>query len=83
MTTRTNPQPDSVPAQNTSHNTSDYSATKAPENRPHVESTVPTDDHRARPGGAHGASGKIGMEGLDAETAPTELADLHQRQERT
>jgi hypothetical protein len=58
----------SVPAQKAGHSTSDYSATKAPENQPHVESKVPTDDARARPGGAHGAPVSVGMESLHSET---------------
>ncbi len=58
----------SVPAQKVGHSTTDYSATKAPENRPHVESKVPAVDARARPGGAHGAPVSVGMESLHADT---------------
>lgn len=67
MTIRSNPPPASVAAQNAGHSTADYSATKAPDNRPHVESAVPTDDSRGRPGGAHGAPMSVGMDTLDAD----------------
>jgi hypothetical protein len=64
-----------VPAQNAGHSTSDYSATKAPENRPHVESKVPQDDSRVRPGGAHGARMSVGMDSLYADTPQVSPAD--------
>jgi hypothetical protein len=70
MTTRPNPPPESVPAQNAGHSTGDYSPTKAPENQPHVESAVPTDDPRVRPGGAHGAPMSVGMDAFHADTGP-------------
>jgi hypothetical protein len=40
---------------------------KTPENRAHVESRVPPDDPRLRPGGAHGAPVSVGMESLDSD----------------
>ena len=75
MTIPSNPPPASVPAQNAGHSTSDYSATKAPENRPHVESAMPTDDPRGRPGGAHGAPVSVGMDALHGETVPVPRFD--------
>jgi hypothetical protein len=50
--------------------TGDYSATKAPENRPHVTSVEPATDPRLHPGGAHGAPVDVGMSGLPHEDAP-------------
>ena len=75
MTTRTDQPPESVAAQNAGHSTTDYSATKAPENRPHVESAFPANDARARPGGAHGAPVQVGMETLCSEAVPTERTE--------
>jgi hypothetical protein len=52
--------------------TSDYSATKAPENRDHVESEAQSGDPRLHPGGAHAASAGVGMQELDRDSVPSE-----------
>jgi hypothetical protein len=55
--------------------TSDYSATVAPENRTHVTSTARTADASLTPGGQHGAPVDVGMSGLYREDVPSQ-ADL-------
>ena len=75
LTVQSNSPPMSVSVQAAGQSTSDYSATKAPENRPHVESAVPTDDPRARPGGAHGAPVSVGMESLYFENLTATQTD--------
>ena len=50
--------------------TGDYSATLAPENREHIESTAVTDDESLKPGGASGTRADIGIAGLDRDTVP-------------
>lgn len=45
--------------------TSDYSATKAPENRKHVESRKGTSDSSQTPGGPQGAPVEVGVSALD------------------
>ncbi len=55
--------------------TSEYSATKAPENRDHVES-VPRGDAAQTPGGQQGAEAESGMSGLDRDTVPSQGDDL-------
>jgi hypothetical protein len=55
--------------------TSEYSATKAPENRDHVES-APSGDPAQTPGGQQGAEGESGMSGLDRDTVPSHGDDL-------
>jgi hypothetical protein len=60
--------------------TGDYSATKAPENQPHVESTAPTTDPRLMPGGPHGTPHDVGMSGLYRETIPSQR-DLEDQDE--
>ena len=52
--------------------TGDYSATKAPENRPHVESKVHSIDDSLKPGGSHGAPVDVGMSELYRENVPSE-----------
>lgn len=54
--------------------TGDYSATKAPENRPHVESKVPAAPAQ-RPGGLSGTPSDVGMSGLDRHAVPTLAAE--------
>jgi len=58
--------------------TGDYSATKAPENRPHVETETPDGDPSLRPGGAQGAGADVGMSGLDRDAVPSKGSDLGQ-----
>jgi hypothetical protein len=55
--------------------TSDYSATKAPENKEHVQSELQTSDDRLIPGGAHGARAPVGMSELDRDTVPNGAAN--------
>jgi hypothetical protein len=55
--------------------TSEYSATKAPENRDHVES-APGGDPAQTPGGRQGADAESGMSGLDRDTVPSHGDDL-------
>ena len=50
--------------------TSDYSGTKAPENKEHVQSELQTSNDTLIPGGAHGARAAIGMSELDRDTVP-------------
>jgi hypothetical protein len=50
--------------------TTDYSATKAPENREHVESTAPVRDSRQKPEGANGTRADLGMSGLHRRDVP-------------
>jgi hypothetical protein len=49
---------------------SDYSATKAPENREHVESEHQSGDSSLVPGGAAGASNDVGMSSLERDEVP-------------
>jgi hypothetical protein len=60
----------------TTPDTAEYSATKAPENKEHVESRSPTGDYRLLPGGAHGAKVPIGMSELDHDQVPSGASDL-------
>lgn len=53
----------------TSRDTGDYSATKAPENRPHVESKIGAAPAQ-RPGGLFGTPSDVGMSALDRQTVP-------------
>jgi hypothetical protein len=55
--------------------TTDYSATKAPENREHVESTAPVRDSRQKPGGAHGTPADVGMSALHRKDVPSMAKD--------
>ena len=52
--------------------TSDYSATKAPETRQHAEEQAPDDptDWRLIPGGRHGSPELIGMDALHRGQLP-------------
>jgi hypothetical protein len=61
---------DQPPARRGQPDTGEYSATKAPENREHVESREPTTDPRATPGGDLGVKVDVGMSGLHSETVP-------------
>jgi hypothetical protein len=56
-------------------NPADYSATKAPENREHVESTARASSPAGRPGGAHGPPAEVGMSGLYRTDRPSMSAD--------
>jgi hypothetical protein len=55
--------------------TGDYSATKAPENREHVESDAPPQRTTLKPGGAHGATAAVGMSEIDLRTIPSRAVD--------
>ena len=61
--------------------TGDYSATKAPENQEHVESTEPSRDPRLIPGGLHGTPHDVGMSGLYRETIPSQKDAEHQNED--
>ena len=54
--------------------TADYSATKAPENREHVESEWQSNDPAQKPGGARGAPTDVGMSSLGPATTDYEAA---------
>ncbi|MEP6917695.1 MAG: hypothetical protein ABJC89_18740 [Acidobacteriota bacterium] len=58
-----------------SHNTdkqdtSEYSASKAPETVEQTEEKKPPTDDRLQPGGAHGAAVPTGMSAMDPEDVP-------------
>ena len=55
-------------AQGKESDTGDYSATKAPENREHVEAKRPSNDSSLKPGGPRGAPTDVGMSSLDTDT---------------
>jgi hypothetical protein len=55
--------------------TGDYSATKAPENREHVESDAAPTSSTLKPGGSHGAAADVGMSGIDRKTIPSHAVD--------
>ena len=54
--------------------TGDYSATKAPENREHVESKWQSNNSSLKPGGPRGAPTDVGMSSLDPDTTGNPLA---------
>ena len=54
--------------QNKASDTGDYSATKAPENREHVESKRQSNNSSLKPGGSRGAPMDVGMSSLDRDT---------------
>jgi hypothetical protein len=56
--------------------TGDYSATKAPENREHVESNGPRPSPEQTPGGAAGAAGDVGMSALERKNVPSPAAEV-------
>ena len=58
--------------------TSDYSATKAPENAEHVESKARDRNDTLKPGGAHAATAAVGMTELDRDSVPSGATDPHQ-----
>jgi hypothetical protein len=52
--------------------TSEYSASKAPETRREAEERTTTPDSRLIPGGDHGATVEIGMSAMDRSEVPNE-----------
>ena len=58
--------------------TGDYSATKAPENREHVESTASSMNPAQEPPTSHGVSVDVGMSGLHRSTVPSLAADTQE-----
>ena len=63
--------------------TSEYSATKAPETREHAEEQDPVVDARLIPGGAEPRSATPqGMAGLSRDTVPSRATDTGQTQYR-
>lgn len=57
-----------------SKDTSEYSASKAPETRQAATEQEPSGDPRLLPGGAHRASAEIGMSEMNREDVPNEAA---------
>ena len=53
------------------HDTTDYSASKAPETRAAVESQDGDSDPRALPGGRRGAPADVGMTSMDRADTPS------------
>ena len=62
--------------------TSDYSGTKAPENKEHVESNFQSGDESLIPGGRDGAKTAVGMSELDRDTVPNGATDTGQTRYR-
>jgi hypothetical protein len=58
----------------------DYSATKAPENRGHLESSEPRASAQQTPGGPAGAAVDIGMSALERENVPSLAGEVDQSQ---
>ena len=54
--------------------TTDYSASKAPETRREAEERESTPDARLIPGGANGSPSDVGMSGMDREDVPSRAA---------
>jgi hypothetical protein len=54
--------------------TSDYSASKAPETRREAEERETTPDDRLMPGGAQGSAADAGMSGMDRKDVPSGAA---------
>lgn len=54
--------------------TSDYSASKAPETRREAEERETTPDDRLMPGGAQGSAADVGMSGMDRKDVPSGAA---------
>jgi hypothetical protein len=65
-----------VPSEpNKQSQTGDYSGTKAPENKEHVESTFRHRGDSLKPGGSHGARAGVGVSELDRDTVPNGATD--------
>jgi hypothetical protein len=58
--------------------TTDYSASKAPETRREAEERESTPDARLIPGGAHASPSDVGMSGMDREDVPSRAAKPEQ-----
>jgi hypothetical protein len=54
--------------------TTDYSASKAPETRREAEEEESTPDDRLVPGGAHGSPAGVGMSAMDRKDVPSGAA---------
>jgi hypothetical protein len=56
--------------------TTEYSASKAPETRAHAEGRSPdaVSDDRLEPGGPRGAEAGVGMDGMDRDEVPNRAA---------
>ena len=65
-----------MPTDDPKPSTTDQSATKAPENREHVESKARSKNDTLLPGGPHRATAEIGMHELNQEDVPTQ-AERH------
>jgi len=53
------------------HDTTDYSASKAPETRSEAVEAHGPSDSTLVPGGAHGSSADVGMSGMDRNDVPS------------
>ena len=62
--------------------TSDYSATIAPENSRHVIAQARAAGATLKPGGAHGAPVDVGMTELHGEDVPSHVLDLVEHQDQ-
>ncbi len=58
--------------------TSEYSASKAPETKAEAEEPLPYSDMRLIPGGRLGSPAELGMSALDRDDVPSEARDLGQ-----
>jgi hypothetical protein len=58
--------------------TSEHSASKAPETQTYAEERDPYADWRLIPGGAHGAHTEIGMSAMDRDQVPSGAEDPRQ-----
>jgi hypothetical protein len=65
-------EPDRVSQTAKKPDTSEYSASKAPETRREAEEATTTHDSRLIPGGDHGATVEIGMSAMDRSEVPSE-----------
>lgn len=66
----------------TKKDTSEYSATKAPETRKEAEERESTSDPRLMPGGEHGSPTAQGMAGLEDEGVPAGPGSSAQTRDR-
>jgi len=58
--------------------TSEYSASKAPETRAEAEEPAPYSDMRLIPGGRHGATAPVGMQAMDRADVPSGAREMGQ-----
>ena len=68
------PDDETTPPKDGKEDTSEYSASKAPETRRESEERESTPDERLTPGGVHGAAADVGMSGMDRKDVPSGAA---------